>query len=127
VLRADPGSKGLVTANGGFLTKHAFGVYSTEPPAGPFRPEDPQEQVDALPRREVRIDHEGPATIESYTVMHGREGPEIGHAACLLEDGRRTWANTRDPDALAAMTSEECCGRPVTIDGHGNLVKWGRC
>ncbi len=121
VLRADPGSKGLVTANGGFLTKHAFGVYSTEPPAGPFRHEDLQEQVDALPRREVRIDHEGPATIESYTVMHGREGPEIGHAACLLEDGRRTWANTRDADALAAMTSEECCGRPVTIDGKGNL------
>jgi len=121
VLRADPGSKGLVTANGGFLTKHAFGVYSTEPPAGPFRHEDLQEQVDALPRREVIIDHEGPATIESYTVMHGREGPEIGHAACLLEDGRRTWANTRDGDALAAMTSEECCGRPVTIDGKGNL------
>ena len=122
VLRADPGSKGLVTANGGFLTKHAFGVYSTEPPVGPFRHEDLQEQVDALPRREVRIDHEGPATIESYTVMHGREGPEIGHAACLLEDGRRTWANTRDADALAAMTREECCGRPVTIDGKGNLV-----
>ncbi len=122
VLRADPGSKGLVTANGGFLSKHAFCVYSTEPPPGPFRHEDLQERVDALPSREVVIDHRGPATLESYTVMYGGEGPEIGHAACLLEDGRRTWANTRDADELAAMTSEECCGRPVEIDGEGNLT-----
>jgi len=122
VLRGDPGSKGLVTANGGFLTKHAFGVYSTEPPAGPFRHENLQERVDLLPRREVSIDHRGPATIESYTVMHGPEGPEIGHAACLLEDGRRTWANTRDADTMTAMTSEEFCGRPVEIDGQGNFA-----
>jgi len=122
VLRSDPGSKGLVTANGGFLTKHAFGVYSTDPPAGSFRYQNLQEQVDRLPRREVSVDHRGPATIESYTVMYGEEEPEIGHAACLLEDGRRTWANTGDPEALAAMTTEECCGRPVEIDGEGNFA-----
>jgi acetyl-CoA C-acetyltransferase len=122
VLRADPGSKGLVTANGGYLTKHAFCVYSTEPPAGPFRHENLQERLAKLPRREVRIDHRGPATIESYTVMYGLEEPEVGHAACLLEDGHRTWANTRDADTMAAMTSEEFCGRPVEIDGKGNLT-----
>jgi acetyl-CoA C-acetyltransferase len=97
-------------------------VYSTEPPPGPFQHEDLQERVDALPSREVVIDHRGPATLESYTVMYGGEGPEIGHAACLLDDGRRTWANTFDADELAAMTSEECCGRPVEIDGEGNLT-----
>ena len=122
VLRADPGSKGLVTANGGFLAKHAFGIYSTEPPPGPFRHESPQQRIDALPRREVCIDHRGPATIESYTVMYDLAGAEIGHAACLLEDGRRTWANTRDADAMAAMASEELCGRPVEIDGHGSFA-----
>ena len=72
-----------------WLTKHAFGVYSTDPPAGTFRYQNLQERVDPLPRREVSIDHRGPATIESYTVMYGEEEPEIGHAACLLEDGRR--------------------------------------
>ena len=99
-----------------------FAVYSTEPPAGPFGYENPQERVDALPHREIRSDHQGPATIESYTVMFGPEEPEIGHAACLLEDGCRTWANTRDAEALAAMTSEEFCGRPVEIDGQGNFT-----
>jgi acetyl-CoA C-acetyltransferase len=122
VLRADPGSKGLVTANGGFLAKHAFGVYSTEPPPGPFQHESPQQRIDALPRREVCVDHRGPATIESYTVMYGLAGAEVGHAACLLEDGRRTWANTRDAETMAAMTREELCGRPVEIDGHGSFA-----
>jgi hypothetical protein len=54
--------------------------------------------------------------------MYGLEEPEVGHAACLLEDGHRTWANTRDADTMAAMTSEEFCGRPVEIDGKGNLT-----
>jgi acetyl-CoA C-acetyltransferase len=122
VLRADSGSKGLVTANGGYLAKHAFGVYSTEPPRGPFRHESPQQRVDALPRREVSIDHRGTATIESYTVMYGLAGAEVGHAACLLEDGRRTWANTRDAETMDAMTREELCGRPVEIDGRGSFA-----
>ena len=37
VLRTDPGSKGLVTALGWYITKHSMGVYSTEPPPGGFR------------------------------------------------------------------------------------------
>ena len=32
-LRGQPGERGLVWANGGYVTKHSFGVYSTEPPA----------------------------------------------------------------------------------------------
>jgi acetyl-CoA C-acetyltransferase len=122
VLRRDAGTRGLVTANGGFLTKHAFGVYSTEPPARSFRHADLQDEVDALPRRDVVTDHDGPATVESYTVMYGSDGPEIGHAACLTDDGVRTWANTRDPELLTAMTSEEFCGRAVTIDGAGTFA-----
>ena len=37
LLRAEPAEKGLITANGGYLTKHAIGVYSAEPPAKPFQ------------------------------------------------------------------------------------------
>ena len=49
VVRADPGSHGLVSANGGWLAKHAFAIYSTEPQMDGFRCENLQEQVDALP------------------------------------------------------------------------------
>ena len=68
-----------VTANGGFITKHAFGVYCTEPPATPFRHADPQAEVDALPPRELCEEPDGEVTIEAWTVMHDREGdPENG-------------------------------------------------
>ena len=48
-LREQPGEHGLVWANGGYVTKHAFGVYGTEPPAAGFRYDDPQDEIDALP------------------------------------------------------------------------------
>ena len=48
-LREQPGEKGLVWANGGYATKHAFGVYGTEPPADGFRHAYPQDEIDALP------------------------------------------------------------------------------
>jgi acetyl-CoA C-acetyltransferase len=121
VLRENQGAKGLCTANGGFLTKHAFGVYSSEPPPAGFRYESVQAEVDALPAREAIVDHEGDATLESYTVMFGSDGPETAHAAFLLSDGRRTWANSVDPDLAAAMTNEEFCGREARIDGAGTF------
>src|SRR6476469_1976065 len=40
VLRDDPDAVGLVTANGGNIQKHAFGVYSGRPPADGFRHEE---------------------------------------------------------------------------------------
>src|SRR3546814_13567938 len=73
-LRADPGTTGLVWANGGYLTKHAFGIYSTEPPAGGFRHAHPQDEIDVLPSREVVAAHAGEATIQTWTVMPGKDG-----------------------------------------------------
>lgn len=123
LLRADPNSKGLITANGGYLTKHAFGVYSTEPPPASFQHEDLQAKVDATPTREVVKEYSGPATVESYTVMFGANGePEKGHLTCLLADGVRTWANCEDLDVLAAMTTEEFCGRPTRL--HDRLASF---
>lgn len=116
VLRADPGSVGLVTANGGLISKHAFGVYSTEPPAGGFRHEAPQVEVDAVPGRDAVVDHDGEVTVEAYTVVHGRDGaPEQAIAACLLPDGRRTWATSTDTDLMALFVAEEGCGRPARV------------
>ncbi len=119
VLRSDPGSLGLVTANGGFLTKHAMGVYSTEPPTGGFRWQDVQDEVDAAPTREVAEEHDGPAEIEAYTVMFGREGPERALVSCLLADGRRTWGHSSEADIMKAMTEEEFVGTAVTMSATG--------
>lgn len=119
VLRSDPGTLGLVTANGGYLTKHAMGVYSTEPPAAGFRWQDVQEEVDATPTRQAVDDHDGPVEIEAYTVMHGKEGPERALMACLLPDGSRAWGYSTDADTMTAMTKEEFIGRPAHLAAGG--------
>ncbi len=122
VLRADPGAYGLCTANGGFITKHAVGLYSTRPPAGGFRYDHPQAEVDAGPGRELATDHEGPVDIEAYTVMHSRSGdPENALAALLLPDGRRAWGTTNDADTMAAMVAEEFVGRRAHLAADGHL------
>lgn len=117
LLRTAPGKKGLVSANGGFLTKHAFGIYSAEPPPQPFQHAAPQAEVDALPFRELAEDHKGGATVEGYAVIYNGEGPQLAHVAARLDGGERAWANCRDLEVLEAMTREEFCGKPVHLDG----------
>ncbi len=127
-LRARPGELGLVWANGGYCTKHAFGVYSTTPPTSPFRHAYPQDEIDAMPRRELAEPADaieaGEVTIEAYSVMHDREGaPEVVTAACLLADGRRAWALGRERELAAAMVEGEWVGRRATIgDGSSLLI-----
>jgi acetyl-CoA C-acetyltransferase len=124
-LRERPGARGLVWANGGYVTKHALGVYATEPPAAGFRHAEPQDEIDALPRRGVAepAAAAGPAEVEAYTVMHSRDGvPEGAFAACLLADGRRAWGTSTAPGLCAAMTEGEWVGRAVTLTPDGTLV-----
>jgi acetyl-CoA C-acetyltransferase len=110
------------------VTKHALGLYSTAPPAGGFRWADVQEDVDALPRRDVceTVDDTvgGTATVESWVVQHDREGaPERVIASCLLDDGRRAWATSEDAPTLAEMVSgAEQIGRAIKVDATGTLL-----
>jgi acetyl-CoA C-acetyltransferase len=122
-LRADPGAYGLCTANGWYLTKHSAGIYSTTPPsAGAFRAADVQPAVDATPSRDHVLDFDGDATIESYTVMHERDGaPALAIVACRTSEGRRTWANSNEPGLMKAMTLEEFVGRPCTLSAGGQI------
>jgi acetyl-CoA C-acetyltransferase len=123
-LRQGDGAFGLVWANGGYTTKHAFGVYSTTPPANGFHHGYPQAEIDAMPRRELAeiADAAGAATIEAYTVMHSREGePELAIAACLLDDGRRAWGTSSAGDTAASMCDGEWVGRAVVLGEDGSL------
>ena len=123
-LRAGEGTTGLVWANGGYTTKHAFGIYSTEPPTNPFRHAYPQDEIDAMPSRELALpaDAAGPTTIEAYTVMHSRDGvPEQVIASCLVEGGRRAWGTSSDAGTAAALCDGEWVGRDVVLDEEGTL------
>jgi len=123
-LRSQPGERALVWGNGGFLTKHSFGVYGTSPPAAGFRHASPQRELDALGGRDLAVgaDAAGPATVEGYTVMHDRAGePELALAACLRPDGRRAWARSDDRAVATAMTHGEWVGTAVTIGADATL------
>lgn len=122
-LRAAPGRLGLVTATGWYLTKHAVGIYSTERPALPFRRADDhalQAALDAQPKPDVAMAPEGRARIETYSVIHGRDGaPKLGIViGRLVDDKRRFVANTPDdPGLLDALLDGEAIGRRGRVAG----------
>jgi len=114
-LRAQPGAYGLVTANGWYLTKQSTGVYSTRRPAAPFERQEPavlQREIDALPHPAVTETPQGAARIETYTVVHRREGPFMGIVVGRDEADRRFVAVTpNDPATLAGLERGEQVGR----------------
>ncbi|HKY14699.1 MAG TPA: hypothetical protein VJM33_07210 [Microthrixaceae bacterium] len=123
VLRDDSDAVGLVTANGGNIQKHAFGVYSATPPADGFRQAHPQFAIDAAaPHRVAVAEHVGPVEIETWTVMHDRDGSMArAHAAVLTPDGARAWAVSSDPALMEEMEVADMAGRPAIRDQDGEL------
>ncbi len=116
-LRDHAGAVGLCSANGGYVTKHAIGLYSTEPPRqGQFRHANVQAEVDRFPTREVTGDHVGPATLEAYTVMHDHRGPTEALVSALTPAGVRTFARSAEADLMAELMSIDAVGRAVDID-----------
>jgi acetyl-CoA C-acetyltransferase len=139
-LRRDPGSLGLVTGVGWYLTEHSVGIYATEPwsdrgssprgsglpsgitteEAGGFVRANPQSLVNEVPQCSPDADAEGEVTVETYSVSYGRGGAvERGVVACRTSDGRRAWANITDPDQLSVLVSEEGCGRSGALRPDG--------
>lgn len=116
-------ASGMVTANGGYVTKHAFGVYGTEPPSsGRFQRESPQAEVDAVRSRELCEEWDGPVTVEASTVMHARSGgAETGLVAVLLDDGRRAWGQTSEPATMAALEAEFLVGTAGHLAADGTF------
>jgi len=121
LLREDPDAFGLCTANGGLLTKHAVAVYSCRPVTGPV---DPAARV-----RSVREDlaatvttrtaaprYDGTARVETWTVMHDRDGrPERAYVFAAPDDARRTLATTDEPELLDVLTTTDILGRVATV------------
>ncbi len=129
-VRSEPGSLGLVTANGNYVTKHSFGVYSTTPKEGAWRRESPgalQTELDRLPKAPFTETPAGRGRIETYTVMHGKAQPEFSVVFGRLEaTGEQFIANTPDDSAtLTDLRDRDSLGRGGTVhhrDGHNTFV-----
>jgi acetyl-CoA C-acetyltransferase len=124
-VRSRPGSRGLVTANGNYITKQSAGIYSTDAPDKPFAPKDPkiyQAEIDAEKGPPTTEHAHGPATIETYTVMHDRKGPSYAILFGRLTDGTRFIANTPDDKALLTdMTERDYIGAKGTVKSVDGL------
>ena len=100
-LRARPGEFGLVLANGGWLSKEAVGIWSTERPRQ-FSPVEPKAVRESLVEIEETPDT---GTVETFTVIHGRDGPELGIILARTETGKRFIAHA-EPSAMARLLDE---------------------
>lgn len=116
------GRAGLLTANSGYLTKHAIGVYAPEP-AGPFQRESVQAEVDAEPTVGIAMAYDGPAELEAWCVLFDRAGePERGMASLRLSDGRRTLASTTDPDLVTQLVTDEAEGSRAYVRSDASFA-----
>lgn len=100
-LRTSPDAFGLVLANGGWMTKEAAGIYSAR------RPDEfiPVEAA-ALAVSDIEIDPEPTGGIlETYTVIHDRNGPASAIAFGRTESDARFIAKAA-PEALVRLRED---------------------
>ena len=125
-LRAHPGAKGLIGANGGFLSKYSVGVYSTE--GAEWRGFDSrplQTQVDAWVAPPLAPGFAGEADVETYTIDYaGAEPRAIVLARTAAAE--RVVAAVDDPALVRRLIDEEPLGGKVTVAaGEGRSVVTG--
>jgi acetyl-CoA C-acetyltransferase len=127
-LRGKPDELGLVTANGGYLSKHSMGLYSSRPVEGDWRREDParyQAALAARPKPTVVEEASGDATVETYTVVFDDQAqPRLGIVIGRLDDGRRFLANIQPSERaqLEELVRDDGVGRRGTVARDGGAV-----
>ena len=129
-LRAQPDAFGLITANGGYVSKHATGIYSAAPVQGRWRREAPgssQGEIDAMESPRFTETPAGDAVVETYTVVHARGVPQRGIViGRLVEDGSRFIANTPDdPATLQTLCDQEVLrrrGQVSSVEGRNTMI-----
>ncbi|MEM7328239.1 MAG: acetyl-CoA acetyltransferase [Pseudomonadota bacterium] len=100
-LRNHAGDFGLVLANGGWMTKEAVGVWSTQRPAA-FVPVESS----AKPTEKVPLNNAPErGVVESYTVTYGKDGPKNGIIFGRTDAGDRFIA-VAAPDAMPRLLED---------------------
>jgi len=120
------GRNGLIFANGGFATHNHTIVVSNQPIAAASFPQDFDYQAEADAIREpvppTNETYEGPARIETYTVLYERDGsPKWGVVMARTPGGERTLARVPASDAagIAFLTD----GRVEPVGSSGTIVR----
>lgn len=123
--RANREAKILVGANGGYLSKHAVGIYSATPQSMAIAPERDTGQ----PEKVSTATHpEGLASIETYTIKPVKSGgAQVIAIGRLKADNARFVANVNPEDTitLKAITEGDPMGLQVEVQPtqERNVIK----
>lgn len=128
-LRENPGTKGMCTGNGWYLTKHSIGLYSTAPIEGAWPVPDRaavQAKIDALPKVSVVDAPSGDAHIETYTVIHPSGKPRLGLVMGRLKtNNARFVAHIADENGwLDHMIAHDVIGHAGNVSPGADGVNW---
>jgi acetyl-CoA C-acetyltransferase len=120
-VRAKPGSIGLCSGNGWYLTKHSAALFGSEP--RPARPRDAGAKAVGAEPLPIANECSGTGRVEAYTVTYDREGaPRRGIILGRLESGQRFVANTpHDRALLEALVARELCGAAGKVECQDGL------
>jgi len=114
-LRAAPAERGLVAANGGFLSKYSVGIYSARPASwSGFDSRALQAEIDGWPARVV-APGDGAGVVETYTIDYSVPTPVATVVGRLNEGGARFVAMTdpADPTLVRQMIAVDPIGAAV--------------
>ena len=115
-LRNEPAAFGMVSANGGMLSKQAVGVFSRRPSRVDWSRTETYVSGEGFPRMPLA---DAPATGRVLTWTLNWLGAEPAQAVALAqtEDGKRFQCCTRPGDAatLAAMQQASATGRRIVL------------
>ena len=108
ILRGSAPGLGLVSGLGWFITKHALGVYGTEPPPQGYRQADTSAAQsvidDSAQPVALEVDRPTSATVVAATVVRDQDGTSTGAPLIArLPDGRQMALSAADGDVVDEM------------------------
>jgi acetyl-CoA C-acetyltransferase len=133
-LREDRGKLALLYGQGEFVTKHHALVLASKPPAPDALREDYSVQTAADARRAavppVVAEHNGAATLETFTVVYERDGtPNRGVVIGRTPGGARLMARVDAAETatlaqLTALDRSPVGSRGEVAKGQDGLLRW---
>ena len=126
-LRQSPGSFGLVLANGGYMSKEAVGIYSSQRPYNwqPVDSSDLQAEIDNAPKPAIAKSVNGAATISNFTVVFAKGAPKFAYILGETEQGERCLAVAAkgDSDTMNSLLDGDPVGKVVQVRNDSEARK----
>ena len=118
-LREKPGSFGLVSVNGGYISKYGACVLSTTPCEWrPCEHDAIQLTLDEIASAPVTNTLQGSGKVETYTITYSKGQPAQAIIVGSLDTGERFLANNVDDQVLEAVVKHDPIGERIYVATH---------